>query len=144
MGLVHLYYSHDGDMIYSCKMCNAHLSDRDHLTSKNFSGRSGQAYLFSEVYNVYVGKKDKETLQTGNYIVRKVFCLKCREYNNTRTRVGWTYEFAEDKEQVPCCYTLSIQTVMFIQQWKEGHTVLEVAYLRVIGQICFDDIPILQ
>jgi len=78
-------------MIYSCKMCNAHLSDRDHLTSKNFSGRSGQAYLFSEVYNVYVGKKDKETLQTGNYIVRKVFCLKCREYNNTRTRVGWTY-----------------------------------------------------
>ena len=91
MGLVHLYYSQDGDMIYSCKMCNAHLSDRDHLerikdskwfmiihndsfnnptkTSKNFSGRSGQAYLFSEVYNVYVGKKDKETLQTGNYIV---------------------------------------------------------------------------
>jgi len=38
------------------------------------------------------------------------------------------YEFAEDKEQ----------------QWKEGHTVLEVAYLRGIGQICFDNIPILQ
>lgn len=102
--------------------------DNPAKTSKNFSGRSGQAYLFSEVYNVYVGKKDKETLQTGNYIVRKVFCLKCREYNNTRTRVGWTYEFAEDKEQ----------------QWKEGHTVLEVAYLRGIGQICFDNIPILQ
>jgi hypothetical protein len=40
----------EGDNIYSCIQCGAHLSCLSELISKDFQGQSGRAFLFNNVY----------------------------------------------------------------------------------------------
>lgn len=40
----------EGNNIYSCKNCGAHLAKLSDLISTKFRGASGQAYLMNQMY----------------------------------------------------------------------------------------------
>ncbi|CAN8269459.1 unnamed protein product [Cochlearia groenlandica] len=88
---------------YSCKHCNTNLALFDNLISKDFQSRHGKAYLFTDIVNVYAGKKEDRTMMTGMHTVVDIYCVKCGSY------VGWRYEVAFEKNQ----------------KYKEGKSVLE-------------------
>ncbi|KAK9069966.1 hypothetical protein SSX86_010364 [Deinandra increscens subsp. villosa] len=89
--------------IYSCKHCKTHLALSDHIISKSFHCRHGQAYLFDKVVNVTVSEKEERMMMTGMHTVVDIFCVGCGSI------VGWKYEAAQDKQQ----------------KYKEGKFILE-------------------
>ncbi|VVB05815.1 unnamed protein product [Arabis nemorensis] len=95
--------------IYSCKHCKTHLTKDQDLLSKTFQCNHGQAYLFSEVVNISIGKREVRMMITGLHTVTDIFCVGCG------SNVGWKYEIAHDKNQ----------------KYKEGKSVLELC--KIMG-----------
>ncbi|ESQ44855.1 hypothetical protein EUTSA_v10010822mg [Eutrema salsugineum] len=95
--------------IYSCKHCRTHLSTHQDIMSKSFQCKYGQAYLFSKVVNISIGKKEDKMMLTGLYTITDIFCVGCG------SNVGWKYETAHDQSQ----------------KYKEGKSVLEL--YKILG-----------
>jgi len=96
-----------GKKLWSCKSCGTHVALHKNLHSKGYHGKSGTAYLFNEVVNTYRGEVKKKKLMSGDYLIRKVYCVSCDTY------LGWKYEQALG--DVP------------ENKYKEGKTILELA-----------------
>mmetsp|Transcript_37902 Transcript_37902/g.33921 ORF Transcript_37902/g.33921 Transcript_37902/m.33921 type:complete len:105 (+) Transcript_37902:71-385(+) len=92
MGQLYLDYL-DGDNIYICAKCKAHLTNYNYLLSKAFRGRGGKAYLFTKVVNIESGPKEERLLLSGIHIVSDLHCKNCK------TVVGWKYDFAYEESQ---------------------------------------------
>jgi len=84
MGLVYRAYL-SSDKVYVCSCCGSHLANIDDVISKTFQGRHGRAYLFTNVVNVSVGKKEVRMLITGRHTVADISCNVCE------TVMGWKY-----------------------------------------------------
>ncbi|CBY16297.1 unnamed protein product [Oikopleura dioica] len=107
MGVTFLHHP-NGNHIYSCKECDAPLTNKDEIFSKRFTGSTGRAFLFNRVVNVVHSDSNCRVMLTGRHIVLDVYCKKCD------TKLGWMYEFAVNNDQ----------------QYKEGKTILEVALIQ--------------
>lgn len=64
MGKIYKYFS-QGTFVYCCKKCGTDISNRDDLVSKNFRGKTGEAYLFNRVINIKKGIKKDVNFSTG-------------------------------------------------------------------------------
>ena len=62
------------DDVFECRECKTHLTRLSQLVSKGFTGKTGHAYLFSEVVNVRYGEPEDQILQSGLHTIKKVFC----------------------------------------------------------------------
>ncbi|WCJ32469.1 Yippee family putative zinc-binding protein [Euphorbia peplus] len=89
--------------LYTCQNCRTPLALQTDLLSKGYKAKSGQAYLFSHVMNVVLGRKEEKQMMTGKYSIAGINCSKCGE------ELGWKYVAAFDPKQ----------------RYKEGHFVLE-------------------
>ncbi|CDW91541.1 UNKNOWN [Stylonychia lemnae] len=108
MGFLHLEYSEGVDAVYVCKNCNTHLTTPYDIVSRTFHGKTGKAYLFSNVMNVQTGPAEDKHLSTGLHQVRDIYCKQCLQV------VGWTYDLA---------YVES-------EKYKEGKSVIEKFYIK--------------
>ena len=52
---------------------------------QSFRGKTGTAYLFNKVSNIFLGPEDEKEMMTGTHIVSDVYCVSCS------TVIGWTY-----------------------------------------------------
>mmetsp|Transcript_19493 Transcript_19493/g.45564 ORF Transcript_19493/g.45564 Transcript_19493/m.45564 type:complete len:114 (+) Transcript_19493:75-416(+) len=95
----------NGNRVFSCSGCRAHLSAHDDIVSKSFQGRTGRAYLFGKVSNVSLGPQEDRILNTGLHRVADIYCNCCQGY------LGWKYEEAFEESQ----------------KYKEGKCVIERA-----------------
>ncbi|CAD6190691.1 unnamed protein product [Caenorhabditis auriculariae] len=77
-----------GRAVYSCEKCGNYLSNGSEVLSTNFTGVTGQAYLFRRVANLRLGEIDVREMITGKHHVRDAFCVCCE------AKLGWMYEFA--------------------------------------------------
>ncbi|CCH61817.1 hypothetical protein TBLA_0F02780 [Henningerozyma blattae CBS 6284] len=117
------YYSHDkypGDLLdlkmasghdsqplaitYGCKSCRSHLSSQTQIMSKDYRGKTGDAYLMNNVVNVTMGDVEKRTMITGDYLVCDIHCHWCNSV------VGWKYLKSQRNDQ----------------KYKEGKYILEL------------------
>jgi hypothetical protein len=108
------YLPQASSSFYRCSTCNVHLALCDWLISKNFHGRHGQAFLFSNSLNLLLGPLQERILATGLHTVSDCYCCKCNEY------IGWKYYFAASQDQ----------------KYKEGKIILECGK---IVKVCFDE-----
>ncbi|CAI2350894.1 unnamed protein product [Caenorhabditis sp. 36 PRJEB53466] len=96
-----------GNKIFICAECSVYLADKSSCQSTEFTGITGQAYLFKNVVNVSYGPMDLREMRTGNHYVRDVSCQSCD------TKLGWMYELAPKNEE----------------RYKEGSVILERVYI---------------
>ncbi|KDP34964.1 hypothetical protein JCGZ_09252 [Jatropha curcas] len=89
--------------LYSCRNCRNALAFHSDLISKSFVAKSGQAYMFSHVKNVILGRKQDKQLITGLFTIADIYCSVCGE------ELGWKYVRAFDLKQ----------------RYKEGHFIVE-------------------
>ncbi|KAL2932315.1 hypothetical protein RDABS01_037725 [Bienertia sinuspersici] len=90
--------------IYKCKCCKVDFASVDDVLSKNFVARSGKAYLFTRVVNIFQGPTEKRLMNSGWHDVRDIHCSSCQQL------LGWKYEKAQDE----------------YQKYKEGKYILEM------------------
>ncbi|CAD8161898.1 unnamed protein product [Paramecium octaurelia] len=109
MGKIIIEYL-EGKKIYACKRCNVHLSNQDYLTSKQFTGKSGTAFLFEKGVNYQTGKPEEKMLRTGLHTTQEIKCIKCSNY------LGWKYLHAYEQSE----------------KYKEGKIILETLFLTKI------------
>ncbi|KAG0308031.1 hypothetical protein BGZ98_009164 [Dissophora globulifera] len=83
----------NGDQIYTCSGCHAHLARNEDIISKGFQGRHGRAYLFKNVQNITLGPKEDRILMTGLHSVADISCTICQSV------VGWIYIYAFEESQ---------------------------------------------
>lgn len=67
--------SNSGNAIYSCKYCGVDFCYQKDLISKSFHGKTGQAFLFNNCVNVFVGPQAEKEMMTGKHIVVDVYCI---------------------------------------------------------------------
>lgn len=89
---------------YGCRHCRNHLSSSLQIISKDYRGKTGDAYLISSVCNVLEDKVETRSMLTGEYLVCDIVCNLCKRV------LGWKYLKSERKEQ----------------RYKEGKYILEV------------------
>lgn len=89
---------------YGCRHCRTHLSSSLQIISKDYRGKTGDAYLISSVLNVLEDKIETRSMLTGDYLVCDIQCNLCHKV------LGWKYLKSEHKEQ----------------RYKEGKYILEV------------------
>lgn len=89
---------------YGCAHCRTHLSSSMLIMSKNYRGKTGDAYLMDRVVNVIEGKRETRQMMTGEYVVCDILCHWCKH------TVGWKYLHSEMKDQ----------------KFKEGKFILEL------------------
>ncbi|CCK71028.1 Moh1p KNAG_0F03660 [Huiozyma naganishii CBS 8797] len=89
---------------YGCKCCRTHLSSSLQIISRDYHGRTGDAYLISHVCNVAEDKVEMRSMLTGDYLVCDIVCNLCKSL------VGWKYLESERAEQ----------------KYKEGKYILEL------------------
>ncbi|KAK3827517.1 MAG: Yippee/Mis18 [Benniella sp.] len=104
----------NGDQIYSCSDCHAHLGRNVDIISKGFRGRHGPAYLFNKVFNITLGKTEERNLMTGLHTVADITCTICQSV------VGWIYASTS-----PSLH--SLHAFEESQKYKEGKYVVEAA-----------------
>ncbi|CAD8177725.1 unnamed protein product [Paramecium octaurelia] len=109
MGKIIIEYL-EGKKIYACKNCNVHLSSQDYLTSKQFTGKSGTAFLFEKGVNYLTGIPEDKRLRTGLHTTQDIMCIKCQTY------LGWKYLHAYEQSE----------------KYKEGKIILEKLFLTKI------------
>lgn len=92
---------------YGCKQCRTHLSSYSQIMSKDYRGKTGDAYLMNHVVNVIESTPETRSMITGDYIVCDILCHWCR------TLVGWKYLESERKDQryKEGTYVLELQTI---------------------------------
>lgn len=93
---------------YGCRNCRVHFSSSRQIISKHYRGRTGDAYLITNVLNVIEGKIETRSMLTGEYVVCDILCHLCK------TLVGWKYLKSEHKDQ----------------RYKEGKYILELQTIR--------------
>ncbi|CAN8254500.1 unnamed protein product [Cochlearia groenlandica] len=103
-------------LIYTCKHCNTHLSKDQDILSKSFQCKYGQAYLFNDIVNISIGRKEEKMMITGLHTVTDIFCVGCG------SNVGWKYETAHEESQ----------------KYKEGKSVLEL--YKILGPYDSEDL----
>ena len=64
----------DDDIVFVCRRCKTHLATKKDLSSRNFQGVTGRAYLFDGATNLSFGEVKQEGLRSGNHEVAMVFC----------------------------------------------------------------------
>jgi len=96
--------------VFACTECSTHLARKSSLKSREFKGKTGPAFLFSNVVNLKRGPPEKRQLLTGDFTVQEVFCVKCESH------VGWTYVWAKEATE----------------QYKVGMFVLETSLIQEI------------
>ncbi|EEF46702.1 fad NAD binding oxidoreductases, putative [Ricinus communis] len=79
--------------LYSCRNCRNPLAFYSDLISTSFKAKSGQAYMFSHVINVVLGKKEDRHMITGLYTIADIYCSNCGE------ELGWKYVMSYDIKQ---------------------------------------------
>lgn len=79
--------------IYGCGHCRTHLSSSNHILSKDYCGKTGDAYLMRKVINVTEGCKETRCMITGRYVVCDIYCHTCKNL------VGWKYLLSETRDQ---------------------------------------------
>ncbi|CAL9734529.1 hypothetical protein MOSE0_F01266 [Monosporozyma servazzii] len=89
---------------YGCRYCRTHLSSSFQIISKDYRGKTGDAYLISDVCNVLEDKIETRSMLTGDYLVCDIVCTLCHK------TLGWKYLKSERQEQ----------------HYKEGKYILEV------------------
>ena len=89
---------------YGCRHCRNHLSSSLQIISKDYRGKTGDAYLISSVCNVLEDKVETRSMLTGEYLVCDIVCNLCKRV------LGWKYLKSERKEQ----------------RYKEGKYILEL------------------
>lgn len=89
---------------YGCSECRTHLSTSSLIISKDYRGKTGDAYLMDKVVNVVQGDREFREMTTGRYLVSDTLCHQCGH------RVGWKYHHTDTKSQ----------------KFKEGRYILEV------------------
>lgn len=89
---------------YGCRHCRTHLSSSWQVVSKEYRGRTGDAYLFDGVCNVLEDTLETRSMVTGQYMICNIVCRLCK------TALGWRYIRSERREQ----------------KYKEGMYILEV------------------
>ncbi|KAH8782881.1 Yippee/Mis18 [Diaporthe sp. PMI_573] len=110
MGLRYNTYL-NGNKIYGCHNCKAHLADHDDILSRNFRGQHGKAYLFNNVVNVDSSEPNERNMTTGRHVVRDINCRGCN------TCVGWKYDKAYESSE----------------KYKEGKFILEAELLCIVS-----------
>ncbi|KAG6364417.1 putative yippee zinc-binding protein moh1 [Diaporthe ampelina] len=110
MGLRYNTYL-NGNKIYGCHNCKAHLADHDDILSRNFRGQHGKAYLFNNVVNVDNSEPNERNMTTGRHVVRDIHCRGCN------TCVGWKYDKAYESSE----------------KYKEGKFILEAELLCIVS-----------
>ncbi|KAI7877807.1 putative yippee zinc-binding protein Moh1 [Lichtheimia hyalospora FSU 10163] len=102
----------EGKKVFACKKCKAHLSTDRKIVSRNFHGEFGQAFLFSDVVNVFPDDELKDkTMSTGRHMIAMINCEWCG------TTLGWQYIKAYEDDQ----------------KYKEGKFILEKALFMVVN-----------
>ncbi|GBE61102.1 zinc binding protein [Babesia ovata] len=76
--------------------------------STNFRGRTGNAWLFSRVYNVSEGYVEDRMMTTGQHSIVDIYCNRCG------SNLGWKYLEASQESQ----------------KYKRGKFILEKRLLR--------------
>mmetsp|Transcript_6830 Transcript_6830/g.6052 ORF Transcript_6830/g.6052 Transcript_6830/m.6052 type:complete len:118 (+) Transcript_6830:4-357(+) len=107
MGRVFLQYI-DQSQLYVCANCETHLTDKEQIISKNFHGKTGKAYLFNKVVNVFYGPEEDKEMMTGLHKVCDIHCKQCMKL------VGWTYMHAYAESE----------------KYKEGKFIVEKMLMR--------------
>ncbi|KAI3866358.1 hypothetical protein MKW92_051142 [Papaver armeniacum] len=79
--------------LYGCFHCRNIVSCHEDITSTNFVGFGGTAFLFSHAMNIVVGPKREANLITGRHVVADISCSDCKRI------LGWKYEFAVPEAQ---------------------------------------------
>ncbi|KAI9228696.1 MAG: Yippee/Mis18 [Piptocephalis tieghemiana] len=110
MGLIHKRYL-SGARVYACTECQTHFTTHETLTSKNFNGIHGKAYLFKQALNVSEGEEVDRMMRTGKHTVRDISCMSCGTY------VGWRY----------------VRAWVEAQRYKEGQYILEREAVSVMS-----------
>eukprot|EP00347_Sterkiella_histriomuscorum_P000518 403375541 len=109
MGKIYLeYLDIDGKGYYECGVCQTHFTKASDLISKNFHGKTGQAFLFNNAVNVFKGPEEEKVLMTGLHKVCDIHCRNCMKI------VGWTYIYAHNQSE----------------KYKEGKFIIEKAYIK--------------
>lgn len=89
---------------FGCCNCRTHLSSVDQIMSRDYRGRTGDAFLMNNVVNVIEGDLEERSMITGNYLVCDILCHWCRN------PIGWKYVRSQRKDQ----------------KFKEGKYILEL------------------
>lgn len=129
MGLAYNVYL-NAKRIYGCKNCKTHLADHDeiisrvshtplpqeyplpaNISSQNFRGQHGKAFLFDSVVNVQASDPSDRNMTTGRHTVRDIACRQCKEV------VGWKYDKAYESTE----------------KYKEGKYILEAELLSTVS-----------
>ena len=71
--------------VFSCKYCGVDFCYQSDLISKNFHGKTGQAFLFNKCVNVFAGPQSEKEMMTGKHICVDIYCVKCCII------IGWSY-----------------------------------------------------
>lgn len=61
--------------IYGCKYCGVDFCYQNDLISKSFHGKTGQAYLFNNCVNIFLGPQSEKEMMTGKHIVVDIYCI---------------------------------------------------------------------
>lgn len=80
------------------------------LSSQNFRGQHGKAFLFNNVVNINQAEAVERSMTTGRHVVRDITCRQCKE------TVGWKYDKAYETSE----------------KYKEGKFILEAELLCVV------------
>ncbi|KAK7382760.1 hypothetical protein VNO80_01817 [Phaseolus coccineus] len=83
----------DPPATYKCRNCQIPIAYRSELLSKNYMGKTGQAFMFSHARNIVFGQKEEKSLITGVYTIAAIFCSNCGE------EFGWKYLQASEARQ---------------------------------------------
>ncbi|KAG0669072.1 hypothetical protein C6P45_004144 [Maudiozyma exigua] len=89
---------------YACKNCRTHLSSSQEIMSRDYRGKTGDAYLMSKLVNIEEGLQETRVMMTGEYLVCDINCSWCHQL------IGWKYLKSD---------TLS-------QRYKEGRYIMEL------------------
>lgn len=92
---------------YGCRRCRTHLSSSTQVMSKDYRGKTGDAYLMTKVVNVIEGSIETRPMITGDYVVCDILCHWCKSL------LGWKYLESERKDQryKEGKYILELQTI---------------------------------
>ena len=118
-------------MIYTCKTCEIHLADHLDFISKDFRGKTGTAFLFAKVINVFLGPESEKEMMTGRHIVADIYCAQCSIV------IGWTYVSVSlhlSPASHFACLASQLKAFEKDQKYKEGKFIIERAYLKPLGQ----------
>ncbi|TGO61450.1 hypothetical protein BCON_0027g00370 [Botryotinia convoluta] len=78
-----------GKYKYGCKKCDAN-TDLCQYGDTHFLGRTGKAFLFTDVVNISLGKPEEIKTTIGRSIIRNISCRACA------TEIGWRYDYSLD------------------------------------------------